>query len=105
MGETVTIRLKNPLKGPNNLQVKEVILREPMYDDVIELGDPYMIAVTASKVPFQVENSEVIRAYLDRCIVEPKDPALLKQVNARTAIEIKDKLLAFFQPDAPASAE
>jgi hypothetical protein len=105
MGETITITLKKPIKGPNNLEVKAVIIREPMFDDVIELGDPYMIAVTASKVPFQVENSEVIRAYLERCIVEPKDPALLAQVNGRTAIEIKDRFLNFFQPDAPANAE
>jgi hypothetical protein len=105
MGETVTISLKKPLKGPNGLEVAAVIIREPMFDDVIDLGDPYTIAMTASNVPFQVENSDVIRAYLERCIVEPKDPALLAQVNGRTAIDIKDKFLAFFQPDAPASAE
>lgn len=105
MAETVTVTLKKPLRGPNGLEVKAVVVREPMFDDVIELGDPYTIAITATKVPFQVENAEVIRAYLERCIVEPQDPSLLKQVNARTAIEIKDKLLAFFQPDAPASAE
>lgn len=104
MSDTVTIVLKKPIKGPNGLVVANVILREPTFDDVMELGDPYMIAVTQSKVPFQVENTEVIKAYLTLCLVEPKDPALLKQINARTAIEIKDKLLAFFQPDAPASA-
>src|ERR1700682_6351510 len=105
MAETVTIPLKKPLKGSNGLLVHNIVLREPDFDEVMELGDPYMIAVTASKVPFQVENTEVIQAYLKRCIVEPKDPALLKQVRANTAIEIKDKLLAFFLPDAPASAE
>lgn len=104
MANTVTIALKTPIKGPNGVSITEVILREPTFDDVMVLGDPYMIAVTQSKVPFQVENTEVIRSYLELCLEQPKDPALLKQIGAAKAIEIKDKLLAFFQPDAPASA-
>lgn len=103
MADNVVIPLKKPIKGPNGLSIANVILREPTFDDVMSLGDPYMIAVTTSKVPFQVENTEVIRSYLELCLVEPKDPALLKQIGAAKAIEIKDKLLAFFQPDAPAS--
>jgi hypothetical protein len=104
MAGQITIPLTKPIKGPNGLSISSVILREPDFDDVMELGDPYMIAVTQSKVPFQVENTEVIKAYLQRCLIEPQDPALLKQIGAAKSIEIKDKLLAFFQPDAPATA-
>jgi hypothetical protein len=104
MADRVTIPLSRHLKGPNGLVVKELVLREPDYDEIQDLGDPYMIAVTQSKIPFQVENTEVIKAYIARCIVEPKDPALLKQMKPYDVITLKDKMLSFFQPDAPETA-
>lgn len=104
MADKVTIPLSRPLKGPNGVVVKEVVLREPSYDEIVEIGDPYFIAVTREQVPFQVENAEAIKGYLARCIETPQDTALLAQLKPADVIAVKDKLLAFFLPDAPAIA-
>lgn len=104
MADTHIIPLSRPIKVHGGALIKEVELREPNYDEIVELGDPYFIAVTRDQVPFQVENAEAIKKYLARCIVKPEDPALLAQLRPADVIAVKDKLLAFFQPDAPANA-
>jgi hypothetical protein len=38
---------------------------------------------------------------MNLCIIEPKDRLLLSQAGARVAKQVKEKLLTFFQPDAP----
>ena len=104
MRETITITLATPLAtqaGP----IKQIILREPSFDEYLEFGDPYVVAGTKEGTPFGVENVEVIKKYLTICLIEPKDPALLSQAGARVAREVKDKLLSFFQPAAPAAAD
>src|SRR5258708_38048210 len=104
MADKASVPLSKPIKGPNGTSFKEVVLREPSYDEIVEIGDPYFIAMTRDNVPFQVENAEAIKSYLARCIESPKDVALLGQLKARDVVAVKDKLLAFFLPDAPTSA-
>lgn len=106
MGERKTIPLKKPLQGPNGLVVKEIVLREPTFDEYLENGDPYTVAASQSGIPFMVENADVISKYVNICVVEPKDPQILRsQGGARVAREIKEALLSFFHPDAPAEED
>ena len=76
-----------------------IVLREPTFDEYLAVGDPYSIAFTALGTPFEVESPEVVRRYIEMCLVEPQDPAILKQAGAFVAREVKNKLLGFFQPD------
>ena len=101
MREQVTIKLSKPLRGPNGQTVTQIVLREPTFDEYLAHGDPFTVAQSTGGTPFIVENEEVIRKYIALCLVEPKDPALLEQGNARMGRAIKQNLLNFFQPDAP----
>lgn len=100
MGETLTIKLKKPLISPEG-EVRQVVLREPTFDEYLVHGDPYTIARSVTGIPFMVENAEAIAAYIKVCLVEPKDPAILHQGKAKLAKEIKDHVLSFFHPDVP----
>ena len=100
MAEKVTISLRTPIRGPNDLIVKEIVVREPTFDEYSEIGDPFVVATTPGGSPFLVENVETIRRYIQLCVVEPQDPALLSQLGARYAKQVKEKILGFFPPDA-----
>lgn len=102
MRETVTIPLAKPLKGPNGLEVKQITLREPTFDEYLAYGDPVTIAQAEGGTPFVVDNEEVIRQYIALCLVEPKDPQILSQGGARLGRAVKQALMGFFQPDEPA---
>ncbi len=99
MREQQIIELQRPLRAPEGL-VPRIVLREPTFDEYLSLGDPYSIAFSAGGTPFEVESPEVIRRYIELCLVEPKNPAILKQAGAFVAREVKNRLLGFFQPDA-----
>ncbi|MDA9521628.1 hypothetical protein XI06_15065 [Bradyrhizobium sp. CCBAU 11434] len=104
MGETITIPLKKPLIAPEG-PVNQVVLREPTFDEFLVHGDPYTVARSVGGVPFAAENPEVIAQYMKLCLVEPKDPQVLRQGKARLAKEMKEALLSFFHPDAAASED
>lgn len=98
MQETKVVKLKKPLAthaGP----IKQIVIREPTFDEYMVFGDPYTVAGGSDGTPFAVENIEVIKQYLGICLVEPKDPALLAQAGASVARKVKNTLLSFF-PDA-----
>lgn len=103
MREQKTIRLAKPLtthEGP----ISEIVIREPSFDEYLTFGDPWTVAATGSdeRTAFAVENIEVIKQYLQVCLVKPQDPALLSQAGARVAKDVKEALLGFFRPDAAA---
>ncbi|CUT12541.1 hypothetical protein BF49_3621 [Bradyrhizobium sp.] len=104
MGETITIPVTKPLISPEG-EVKQVVLREPTFDEFLSYGDPYTVARSIGGVPFAAENPEVIAQYMKLCLVEPKDPQILRQGKARLAKEMKEALLSFFHPDAPAKED
>lgn len=105
--ETVTVALSRPIKVHGDtgiVEIKEVVLKEPNFDDYMSIGDPWTVAGTRDGNAFGVENIDVIKQYLAVCLVTPKDPAALEQATARDARKIKDKLLGFFR-DAEGKAE
>lgn len=101
MREHITISLKEPLKGPNNTKIDKIVLREPTFDEYLAFDDPYTVMSSREGTPYVIENAESIRNYIARCLVEPKDPALLSQAGVRVAQQVKRAMLSFFQPDAP----
>jgi hypothetical protein len=102
MRETIVIPLSKPLRAHGGESIKRIVLREPTFDEYLSLGDPWTIAASNDGAPFAVENTAVIKQYIDLCILEPKDTLLLNQASARVARQVKEKLLAFFRPDATA---
>jgi hypothetical protein len=100
MRETIVIPLSKPLRAHGGESITRIVLREPTFDEYNSIGDPWMIAASKDGAPFVVENVEVIKQYINRCVVEPKDTLLLNQASARVAKQVKEKLLTFFQPDA-----
>ena len=105
-----TIKLAEPIKGHDG-DIRAVVLREPRASDLFALGEPIVYAQTASGMFFTSEKEETIRAYLDRCIVEPSDKLLLEQLSLRDGIQVKEALLGFFMdarqgpsPDAATSS-
>ena len=101
--ETITIKLKKPIIAPEG-EVTQLVFREPTFDEYLVHGDPYTVAASqVSKTPFMVENAETISTYIKLLLVEPKNPALLRQGNARLAKEVKEAVLGFFHPDVTES--
>lgn len=94
MAKEIKVPLLDPIGGHGEL-IREVVLREPKGSDYQSLSDPFIIARNADGSLFPVENPEIIRAYLERCIVSP-DPLLLAGLGLADAIAVKNALLSFF---------
>lgn len=100
MREQITIKLAKPLTVHGGVKLSQIVLQEPLYEEYMTIGDPYLVAESPGGTRFVHENMENIRAFLTVCLVEPKDPALLAQASARVAKQVKEALLGFFQPAA-----
>ena len=94
----VTIKLKEPLRGPNNTEYTEVIIREPTVTEALRIGDPYVVGSAPSGAQLVVENFEAISEYTRICVVEPRDTALLDQGGVFLARELKRAVIDFFPP-------
>lgn len=107
MGEKIVIPLKKPLQAASEngiVEIKQIVLREPNFDEYLTHGDPYTVASSKEGLPFVVDQPDVIATYIRLCLVEPKDPAILSQGGARLGKQVKEAVLSFFRPDAPAAA-
>lgn len=78
-----------------------VILREPSFDDVLDLGDLNSVAITPEGTRVIVANNATMREYISRCLVEPKSVEALAQGGARLMLDIKQWLNSFFQLAGP----
>ncbi|MDA9465342.1 hypothetical protein [Bradyrhizobium sp. CCBAU 53415] len=101
-----TIILKNPIEGPVTdptsgesriSQIKEIVLREPKYRDVMLLGEPASLARSEGGMLYQAEKDDVVQAYIERLMVVPQDRALLEQVSLADALQLKEAVFGFFQ--------
>src|ERR1700694_1068637 len=97
MTKRVTIPLTTPLEGPDG-KIREIIIREPNVMEGLEIGDPYVVGSSPSGSQLVVENYEAITAYVRRCLVEPKDQALLQQGGVEVARALKEAVIGFFLP-------
>ena len=89
-----SIDLLTPLldhSGP----VRQVVLREPRAADFFELGDPVAWARSGDMV-YSADKDAVVKAYIDRCVVEPKNTLLLEQLSLADAMRLRDAVIDFF---------
>lgn len=93
MGE-IKIPLLDPIKGHHG-PITELTLREPKYRDVIELGDPRAYGQNDG-VQLSREIDEIVEAYINRLIVEPKDALLLNQLSLADTLVLKQAIHGFF---------
>lgn len=97
-----TIKLIAPIEGQGTEgnpsgQIHEIVLREPKFRDIMLLGEPAAFARSDGGMIYQAEKDDVIAAYIDRLLVEPKDPALLNQLGVTDTMQLKDAVFGFFQ--------
>lgn len=90
----VIVKLKKPVTAHNEL-ISEVVLREPRAHDFFTLGDPYVVARNDDGSMFPVEDRNIIKDYIDRCVVKP-DPMLLGMIGLADAMAVKEAVLGFF---------
>lgn len=105
MTKTVTILLSlaERIEGHKGL-ISKIVLREPTFDEYLEIGDPYEIGESTDGFRFTVQNPEAVRAYIETCCVEPADPLLLSSASARVARKVRIAILNFFH-DGDEAAE
>lgn len=101
-----TVVLKNPIEGPmtdpvsgeNRItQIREIVLREPKYRDIMLLGEPAAFARSDGGMVYQAEKDDVVQAYIERLMISPQDIALLQQVSLADALQLKEAVFGFFQ--------
>ena len=106
MSKTVRIPLAEPVPSHNG-PITQIVLREPTYDEYVSCGgEPYSIGESEGGALFTIEKPDVIWAYAEACMVEPKDPLLLTQQSPgswRNAREVRKAILGFFQGPAAAT--
>ena len=95
MAKRTTIKLSSPVIG-HGAPVSSVVLREPTFAEHSVHGDPTIFARNSEGGVYLIENTAVIKAYLEACLVEPKDPLLLNQLSLADSIQLKDAMLDFF---------
>lgn len=90
-----TIKLDDPLKGHGG-EITHVIVREPRASDLFELGEPWAHARNKDGGIISAEHTEVVRAYIERLVEEPKDQIILGQMSLSDGIRVKEAVLDFF---------
>lgn len=98
MARQLTVNLNTPLQAHGGVTIQNVVLREPSVFEVLEIGDPFTIGFSRDGGQIVAENPEAITTYIRRCVIEPKDTALLEQGGVELARGLKQALLSFFLP-------
>lgn len=103
MSRTVTVPLIEPVPG-HGAPISQIVLREPTYAEYVDCGgEPYNYGQSEGGIIYSTEKPEVVWAYVERCLVEPKSPLLLAKAHWRDAREVRKAILGFFQAPAAAS--
>ncbi|MER8786881.1 hypothetical protein NKH71_03270 [Mesorhizobium sp. M0983] len=82
---------------------ESVTLREPRFEDLLALGEPYEIQRAAGN-NVVIENVDTVAAYVRRCVVAPgiEKLGVLELADARL---VRDAVIGFFMRTAPAVTE
>ena len=99
MAKTIDIDLDEPINGHKG-PISIVKVSEPRAGDILDLGDPFVLARGADGALISVENDEKIRAYIERLTQDADgqrlDPILLRQASASDLLRIRDAVIDFF---------
>ncbi|WP_376704684.1 hypothetical protein RQ479_08035 [Mesorhizobium sp. ISC25] len=82
---------------------QSVTLREPRFEDLLALGEPYEIQRAAGN-NVVIENVDTVAAYVRRCVVTPgiEKLGVLELADARL---VRDAVIGFFMRTASAGTE
>ncbi|MER8506707.1 hypothetical protein NKH91_17755 [Mesorhizobium sp. M0894] len=82
---------------------ESVTLREPRFEDLLALGEPYEIQ-RAGGNNVVIENVDTVADYVRRCVVAPgiEKLVVLELADARL---VRDAVIGFFMRTAPAVTE
>jgi hypothetical protein len=94
MATTVTIALLNPIEH-HGATLSNLELREPSGALYAQLGEP-RILVRNSEGGYYVEQTDVIRKYLDKLIVHQDGAILLSLMSMADVMRVKEELFGFF---------
>ncbi len=94
--KTVSVQLTEPIEGHSDEKLTEIVLREPKYRDVVTLGEPSAYARSEGGLIYQAERDGVVQGYIERLLVEPKDPQLLTQLCLADTLKLKEAVFGFF---------
>jgi hypothetical protein len=99
---TQTVKLETPIAWFEKF-ISEITLREPTCAEFLDLGVPSIWGRTPDGMEFTGEKDNVIRAYLDRCMVNVENgSAIFPLLSIGDGIRLKSALLSFFSlPAAP----
>ncbi|MGF3026711.1 hypothetical protein ACQVP2_28315 [Methylobacterium aquaticum] len=93
--EDLTIKLKKVITG--HTVIREVVLREPVANDILPMGFPYSWQPTADGHLLFIENNAAIQYYAERLVVEPSDQiALFSQMGVEDTQVLRQKIMGFF---------
>ena len=99
MASTRTIKLAVPLTWHGE-PVTLLTLNEPKGRDYIELGEPRIGVRLADGGYYFVEQTHIIKSYLDRCIDHEGGDLLVTLMSLADARAMKEAMLDFFYPAA-----
>jgi len=98
-----TIQLLEPIEGPGTskenptIQISQVVMRAPKFADVMALGEPAAFARSEGGMIFQAEKDDVVAGYINRLVIEPKDPQLLNQLGLADSLRLREQVFDFFK--------
>jgi hypothetical protein len=90
-----TITLTSPFPGHGGTATT-VKLREPKARDYLELGEPRSVMQSPDGAAVFVDNDLMIKAYVERCIVEPDPLLVVNNTSLADMIAIREAVLGFF---------
>ena len=87
--------LKHPFVGHS--AIRELVYREPRFADLMELGEWRTVSFTDEGKPFLVENHFVLKAYIERCLVEPRDFLTVEgELSFEDGAAVREWFVGFF---------
>jgi hypothetical protein len=99
---TKSVPLQKPFPGAEGI-VSTVIVREPSGSEYLQLGEPKTWVRAAGGMAL-VENDDVIRKYVERCIVKPDPLLALNQLSLKDMRAVRDAVLGFFSEEESTEA-
>lgn len=90
------VPLSKPLKV-GDAEIKELELREPGVEDVIEIGYPYLLIVGDGDTKMEIRPSVVVK-YVSKLAAVP--PSSIKKLSLADLIKVQSVVMGFFGDEA-----
>lgn len=78
--------------------------REPTWDDIMPVGEPYTVHPTQDGDGIVVENNEAILHLAEQCVMAPADGLSLTKLGVSDTVKVRRAIIRFFLPAVEAGA-